>query len=214
MKKYTAPAAAAMLLTALLTGGMTAHAEQQPPDLEAPDWGPSSFAEALDFDNTYGTVRIVDNAVCIVKPSDRYGTYRSEVVMTPDIPGNPDGGEPLSWHSTYHLELPEEPDQNDPDYKTKYQEYVELCAKLGISLFYGEIFAETCFSFGKNTVDFDTPDNGNFMNFTWSDSMAVGYALDFLQVMSAGIKYQIHFDDADKNKFKFFLGFSFGALRM
>ena len=145
MKKYTAPAAAAMLLTALLTGGMTAHAEQQPPDLEAPDWVPSSFAEALDFDNTYGTVRIVDNAVCIVKPSDRYGTYRSEVVMTPDIPGNPDGGEPLSWHSTYHLELPEEPDQNDPDYKTKYQEYVELCAKLGISpsaLAYGEGFAD------------------------------------------------------------------------
>ncbi|HAM69549.1 MAG TPA: hypothetical protein DCP68_08050, partial [Ruminococcus sp.] len=68
MKKYTAPAAAAMLLTALLTGGMTAHAEPQPPDLEAPDWVPSSFAEALDFDNTYGTVRIVDNAVCIVQP--------------------------------------------------------------------------------------------------------------------------------------------------
>lgn len=145
MKKHTVIGTAAMLLTAVSIGGLTAHAEAQPPDLPAPDWVPSSFAEALDFDNTYGTVRIVDNAVCIVQPTDRYNTYRFEVVMTPDIPGNPDGGDPLYWHSSYPLELPEEPDENDPDYKQKYKEYQEQCAKLG--------FSPSAFAFGEGVAD-------------------------------------------------------------
>lgn len=85
-------------------------------------------------------------------------------------------------------------------------------AKFGLGLFYGEVFAETCLSFGKNTVDYETPDNGNFMNLTWSNSFELGYAVNMAQILNLGLTYHFNLKDESTNHFKFYWSISLGGL--
>ena len=86
--------------------------------------------------------------------------------------------------------------------------------KLGLDIYIGEIFAETCCSFGKNSVDYETPDNGNFMNFSWSNTLEAGYALTFAQFVNLGFTYHFDFENEDNNRWKLYWGISLGALQM
>ena len=85
-------------------------------------------------------------------------------------------------------------------------------AKFGIGLYFGEVFAETCLAFGKNTVDYETPDNGNFMNLIWDNSFELGYAVNMAQILNVGFTYHFNLDDESTNHFKFYWSVSLGGL--
>ena len=84
-------------------------------------------------------------------------------------------------------------------------------AKFGLGLYYGEVFAETCLSFGKNTVDYETPDSGKFMNLTWSNTFELGYAVNLAQLLNIGLTYHFNLKDESTNHFKFYWSVSLGG---
>ena len=91
-----------------------------------------------------------------------------------------------------------------------------LLAKFAITTWYGNIFAETGVAFGNNTVDYTTPSNGNFLNFTYDKSMALGYEFQLgsgFSKFSLGYKYRFYFENPDKNKGEFFTGITYNWLR-
>ena len=88
--------------------------------------------------------------------------------------------------------------------------------KVAVQSFLGNIFAETGFAFGKNSVNYSTPDSGNFMNFTYDKSMAVGYEYQIgygFTKVGAGWKYKFYFENSDKNNGEFFINIKYNWLR-
>ncbi|MCR4580021.1 MAG: hypothetical protein K5681_06725 [Treponema sp.] len=86
--------------------------------------------------------------------------------------------------------------------------------KAGLSLFLGQVFAETIFSYGKNSINYETPDNGSFMNLTWSKTLEAGYALTLEQFFNVGVTYQFNFENDDLSHWNFYWSVSLGALQL
>ena len=109
------------------------------------------------------------------------------------------------------------PAYSTTSYSNEYQDCSypgRMKLKAGLSLFLGQIFAETIFSYGKNSINYDTPDNGNFMNITWSKTMEAGYALTLEQLINIGVTYQFNFENEDLNHWNFYWSVSLGALQL
>ena len=85
--------------------------------------------------------------------------------------------------------------------------------KAGLSLFLGQVFAETIFSYGKNSINYETPDSGNFMNLSWSNTMEAGYALTLEQFFNVGVTYQFNFENEALSHWNFYWSVSLGALQ-
>lgn len=91
-----------------------------------------------------------------------------------------------------------------------------LSVKLGIPTFFGKPYGEICFSYGKNSNGYATPENENFLNFTWNKTFALGYEYEFgygVNKGALGIKYKINVEDADKSSFDLYASFKFDWLR-
>ncbi|MCR4734372.1 MAG: hypothetical protein K5829_05150 [Treponema sp.] len=89
-------------------------------------------------------------------------------------------------------------------------------AKFSVISDYGNIFAESGIAFGKNTVDFQTPDSGNPLNLTYDKSMALGYEYVFgsgLTKIGFAYKYKFYFEDSSKNEGEFAINLKYNWLR-
>ena len=86
--------------------------------------------------------------------------------------------------------------------------------KAGLSLFLGQVFAETIFSYGKNSINYETPDSGNCMNLSWSNTMEAGYALTLEQFFNVGVTYQFNFENEALSHWNFYWSVSLGALQL
>ena len=95
-------------------------------DYDVPaEWIPTSFTEALQFDNKYGKTHIEDGYICCVRKvyNDHY-TYTTEI-----------SGDSIKEICSYTLtfEMPEKPDESD---EQAYQEYLDFLWQNGIDEYY------------------------------------------------------------------------------
>lgn len=91
---------------------------------ELPDWIPQSFAQAMEFDNTYGKHHVEDGLICCVRyeqsGKDDYAIDASTSTAEYEL---------LS-QEIYELTLPEKPDETDTE---AYEAYLLELDELGIS---------------------------------------------------------------------------------
>ncbi len=97
-----------------------------------PEWIPTSFTEALQFDNTYGRTHIQDGLICCVR--QKYNRIDCCEYLT-EYSGDDSMGLLTLFNKTYNFELPEKPDESDEE---ACQEYLEFLYSNGISEFEAE----------------------------------------------------------------------------
>ena len=73
--------AAAVLSAAVLGCGAVSFPALSAADAVVPEWVPQDYASALEFVNTYGTTRVIDNKVCLV--------FAEPIIPEGDIPVQP-----------------------------------------------------------------------------------------------------------------------------
>ncbi len=95
---------------------------------QLPDWVPLDFVDALQFYNEHGKSYVADNVICLVRPmlQDKKDDYNHTVSGSMTNINTPAGNVP----KIYELEIPKQPDPDDEEALTAYEEY---CNKLGIA---------------------------------------------------------------------------------
>ena len=129
-RTLSAITAALAAFAAISAASMTAAAEAQPPDLLPPDWVPSSFAEAMQFVDSYGATHIEGDYVCIVMDETTSTDYSFSEEVNFHCPENLTCADPFQWHCTYAFEAPEKPDEATAT-REEIRAYEQLCAELG-----------------------------------------------------------------------------------
>lgn len=91
---------------------------------ELPDWIPQSFAEAMEFHNTYGKNRVADDLICCVRLEQ---TGRDDYAIDA---GTSTADYILLSQALYTFTMPEKPDETDTE---AYEAYLQQLDELGIS---------------------------------------------------------------------------------
>ena len=76
-----------------------------------------------------------------------------------------------------------------------------------------ELFAEGLVSFGKNTIDYETPDSGLLFNITPDKSIIYGIEANYRQqgsLFACGYTFNFNFDDMSSSNGKFYVSLKFG----
>lgn len=129
-----------------------------------PEWIPTNFTEALQFDNEYGKTHIKDGYICCVRKiySDHY-TYTKEI----------SGDSITELRSyTFKFEMPEKPDESDTE---AYQEYLDFLCLNGIDEYYVR-YAEKYDSVIKSDFEYEVsvykmkPSGKGEINLIWENS--------------------------------------------
>ena len=177
-RTLTALTAAITVIAALPAITLSASAEPMPPDVLPPDWVPSSFIEALQFENTYGTTHIEGNTVCFVMQNqirdDAEYVYEANVRQQEDIAC----GGYLVWDNTYTFEKPEKPDESTAT-KEELTAYELLMSELGLR---EEWSMEPRFTYQVVAYQLSTGDGLDFtpgVQRKGSDSISKGYTYSF-----------------------------------
>ena len=124
--------AAAVMLAAYAQPGIPASAARLRDDIPAPDWIPSSFAEAYQFDCEHGATFMKDDVVCIVtRDADFFDTRKSTAKVKVEEIGRTDI-DPYVWENTYKFEMPVKPDDYDTNPESM-KAYNKACEELGLN---------------------------------------------------------------------------------
>ncbi len=90
----------------------------------------------------------------------------------------------------------------DCSYPGRFIPIAELIIPDFLAILDFKFYCEKLFSFGKNTVDFETPDNGKFLNWTMDPDFLFGVALNFVNGRQTfGVGYRWLYD-TNTNKTK------------
>ena len=121
---------AAVMLAAFSQPGILASAAKLRDDIPAPDWIPSSFEEAYQFECEHGATFMKDDVVCIVTcDANSFGTRKSTAEVKVEEIGRTDI-DPYVWENTYKFEPPVKPDDYDTNPESM-KAYEKACAELG-----------------------------------------------------------------------------------
>ena len=97
------------------------------------EWLPHDFESAMDFYNTYGSTKVDDDTICILRhvPDDYQMT--ADIKTTYNYEGNRPDSEYEANIFTYNFKLPEEPDKSDAKAYAQYLDMMRTYEMTGIA---------------------------------------------------------------------------------